>query len=852
MIEGESEPVGEGLVDRDETARRGVATTDRVGEVFEESPVDHGHDTHPRVASGFAVCAELGQRRCRQLQAGLLGQLPEGGLGQILIHFDEAAGECQHAPEGVAATFHERHHRTVPSHREDGRVDCERDLRELEVATGHHLTLGLVSSTCSSGVRPYSIRTIRMQVEQAAKPPSVVEEVEDRGPTRFDRFAALVVLTTFGVTWPVLELLGENAEFFLARRSPKGEIVALALISTLVLPVVVGLLGVLPGRFGRWLAAGLIAVTAMSLARLYLARLPTPVWLTVTVAFGIGILATVAFFRFVRVRQATRYLLPAQLILLALFLFMMPVGAVLSEPDTAVGNPVPVSNPTPVMMIVYDEFPVASIIDPDGNLREDRYPNLARLAADGIWFRNAMTVEQQTEHSVPAMLTGSVPDQSLTPVTGQYPFNLFTALRSSHDLHVYEAITQLCPRRLCEGLTGSASSLARDVGVVAGHVLLPEPLTRDLPPIDRGWGDFQMVVGDFDAREAFSEVLRAGQRTPIDSVLGDISEGVGDRPPLYYLHAILPHHPWHYLPDGRSYPFVVALNPASADGGWNGDEFLVAQSMQRHLLQVGYADFVLGEVIAALEEQGIYDESLLIVVADHGITIKPGVDHQRTITETTVGEVAAIPLFVKPPHAEGGAVDDRRALTIDILPTIADVMDADLPGDIDGLSLLGPAPDRRETTTFGPEGAVTYGVDGHEKLEVARRIEQWFPGGDPWSLRPPGSPDLVGHQIDVDTLPASTFSGAMREPRLYDSIDLSREVIPSRVGAVLDGDVDGTEVVAVAINGVIGAVTRSYVYEGEVAVLAMVPPRFFADGANRIDLIEITDSGELRLISGAG
>ena len=687
-----------------------------------------------------------------------------------------------------------------------------------------------------------------MQTDQPASQLSEIEEARVRKTMSLDRFATLAVVTTFGLTWPVLELLGQNAEFFLARRSPRQEVVALAVIALIAIPGLVGLVGSVPGRIGVWIGTGLMVVAASSLARLYLARLPVPAWIAVALAVAIGAVATWAFFRFARARQATRYLLVTPPILLGLFLFATPVSAILSEPDTAVGNPVSVADPAPILVVVFDEFPVASIIDPEGELRADRYPNLADLAADGTWFPNAMTVQQQTEHSVPAILTGSIPDQSLVPVTGHYPFNLFTALRSSHDLHVYEAITQLCPRQLCEGLTASVSSLARDVGVVAGHVLLPEPLTRDLPAIDRGWGDFQTVASDFDAREAFRELLSAGQRAPIDMILDDIAEGVGDRPPLYYLHAIVPHHPWQYLPDGRSYPFVVAANPASFDGGWNDDEFLVAQSMQRHLLQVGYADYIVGELVAALEEQGIYDDTLVIVVADHGISIKPGVDHQRMITETTVGEIAAIPLFVKPPNAEGGAVDRRRALTIDVLPTVADVIDADLPGDIEGESLLGPVPEREETTTIGPRNTVTYDTDGDEKLEVAARIERWFPDGDPWALRPPDTPDLVGRRVHLDELAVSSMTGEVREPGLYENVDTSGQVIPSRVGAVLHGGVDGTEVVAVVVNGIIGCVTRSYVFEGEVAIMAMVPPRLFVDGSNHIALVEVSASGELRLM----
>lgn len=671
-----------------------------------------------------------------------------------------------------------------------------------------------------------------------------------REATRFERFSALAVLTALGLTWPVLELLGQNAEFFLARRSPKLEIVALALAATLVIPTVFGLIGIVPGRFGVWLAAGGIAITAASLARLYLARLTMPVAIELVLALALGTVTTWAFFRFSGVRQAARYLLPAPLLLLAMFLLAMPAGAVIREPDSAVGNPVPVDEPVPVMMVVFDEFPVASIIDPEGDLREDRFPNFARLASDGVWYRNAMTVHQQTEHSVPAMLTGTVPGQSQTPVTGQYPFNLFTALRTSHDLHVREAITQLCPRQLCGGLAGSPTSLVRDVGVVAGHVLLPEPATRDLPPIDEGWGDFRTVAGDFDARGEFNDLLELGMRRPIDEMLAEIDEGIGARPPLYYLHTLIPHHPWQYLPDGRSYPYVVGANPASEAGGWIDDEFLVAQAMQRHLLQVGYADHVMGELIGALEREGAYEDALVIVVADHGISIKPGVDHQRTVTDTTVGEIAAIPLFVKYPGSRGGGVvDDRRALTIDILPTIADVLEADLPGDVEGSSLLNPAPDRQETTTHGPDGSVTYETDGEEKLQVARRIEEWFPGGDPWMLRPESSPDLVGQRVDVETLRRADFTGRVREPELYDNVDTTGPVIPVRVGAVLEGVAEGDELVAVAVNGEIAAVTRSYLFEEEVGVLAMVRPEQFVDGANRVDFLEVTPSGDLRLIA---
>jgi hypothetical protein len=674
-----------------------------------------------------------------------------------------------------------------------------------------------------------------------------------RDPSRLDRFAAIVVLALFALTWPVIDLLGRNAEFFLARRSPKGEIVYLALIATLLIPIALALLGVLPGRGGSVIGLFLIGLLTTALGHLYVRQLPVPWWGAAVLAVILGLAGLWAFRRYRSVRTAGRYLMVAPLVMLAVFVFTMPVGAVLREPDTTVGNPIVVTNPAPVVMLVFDEFPLASIIDPEGNLRSDVYPNFGRLASDGIWFRNAVTVQQQTEHSVPAMLTGTIPRQSQIPVTGHYPFNLFTAVRDRYDLHVHEAITQLCPRALCEGLTTSVSSLTDDVAVVAGHVLLPEPFSEDLPPIDRGWGDFTRVTRDVDVKEEFKVLLRAGPRAPIDRFLEDIRSASDDRPDLFYVHALVPHHPWQYLPDGRTYPYVVTGNPASVDGGgWEEDEFLVAQSMQRHLLQVGFVDHVLGEVITALEEEGIYDDALLVVVADHGIAIRPGVEHQRVITEESVGEIAAIPLFVKPPGNTGGVIDDRRALTIDILPTIADVLGAGLPDEIDGVSLLAPDPQREETTTRGPIASVTYGVDGAEKLAVAARIEELFPGGDPWALRPRGSPDLVGTSVEAVGLETSGLRARLRESHLYTNVDTASAVIPARIGGFLYGDVDGTETLAVSLNGTIAAVTRSYVEDGNAAFQAMVSPEYFLDGANRIEVFEVAPNGALQTVSMPG
>ncbi|HEY7565613.1 MAG TPA: sulfatase-like hydrolase/transferase, partial [Acidimicrobiia bacterium] len=496
---------------------------------------------------------------------------------------------------------------------------------------------------------------------------------------RFDHCAALAVLTALGISWPVLELLGNNAEFFLARSATKGETILAAIALGLLAPLLVGLVGLLPGKVGRAVGLGLMVVPATALAFLFVRRLPFAEPIAQGLALALGIATPVAFVRLEGARLLFRYLSPVPLLMPLIFTFATPAGAtVLDRPITAsLASP---DNPVTVVMIVLDEFPLASLIDPEGNLRADRYPNFARLARDGTWFRNAMTVQQQTEHSVPAMLTGVNPDQDLEPFAGQYPNNLFTVLSESHRLVVDETITRLCPMTICARPVSAGSfaersrSMIQDIQVIAGHTLLPGWATASLPQIDRTWGDFGAASAEFSAIDAFNEEAAIDPRAKLEHLAAALAASDGSDPTLFFTHAVIPHYPWVFLPSGDRYLLNEQRVPGTKGTGWTDDSWLIAQGLQRHLLQVQYADAAIGEVITAMEKAGIYEDALLIVLADHGISFEAGLEHWRRILPETVGDVAAVPMFIKAPGREGGLIDDRRALTIDLLPTIAEVL----------------------------------------------------------------------------------------------------------------------------------------------------------------------------------
>ena len=119
------------------------------------------------------------------------------------------------------------------------------------------------------------------------------------------------------------------------------------------------------------------------------------------------------------------------------------------EAEAAAG--VTVGSPAPVVFIVLDEVPVASLMRGDGTLNEERFPNFARLAAAGTWYRDASSVSPNTPLSVPTILDGDLPPGGGLPTSVDHPDNLFTLLGSTYDLDVTETVTELCPGSVCAG-----------------------------------------------------------------------------------------------------------------------------------------------------------------------------------------------------------------------------------------------------------------------------------------------------------------------------------------------------------------------------------------------------------------
>ncbi len=104
--------------------------------------------------------------------------------------------------------------------------------------------------------------------------------------------------------------------------------------------------------------------------------------------------------------------------------------------------------------------------------------------------------------------------------------------------------------------------------------------------------------------------------------------------------------------------------------------------------EVREADRSLAPLLDALEASGALDDTVVVVVSDHGEAF---MEHERLDHTRVDEEVARVPLIVRPPGGRDDAWPervDRPVRTIDVLPTVLDLCGLSPAAPVQGRSLL--------------------------------------------------------------------------------------------------------------------------------------------------------------------
>ena len=673
----------------------------------------------------------------------------------------------------------------------------------------------------------------------------------------------LCALSAFAVAQPLFDILARHAEFFVAHQARPGDLLLLVLLLSVAVPLVsIGvswLAGAMSGGLTPGSAAPAVAVLTALVALPILNRAGSlPAHLAIALATAVGIAGGWASWRRAGVRLFLTALSPAAVIFPIWFLFATPVSTLVRPPTPGDAAAVPtIRSTTPLVMLVFDELPVASLLDRSDRIRRGRYPNFAALSDKAHWFRNATTVAATTTYSVPALLWGRVPSEDRLPTAKDYPDNLFRLLDAGgYDLRVFEWETSLCAESICAESKPTRSRKARmlamvsDVAVIYAHLVLPERFAASLPAVDASWSRFGRAPaasasgpsGDlFESRDPVSFFERF-----LEAI------GTGQRSTFYYAHVNLPHVPWKYFPSRREYgPMNMPVLPhGGEDERWVEDEWQVIQAYQRHLMQVGLADNLVGRLIGRLEEAGIFEEAMIVVVADHGISFTPA-DLRRDLSDSNLGDIVNIPLFVKLPGQTAGAVSDHDVETVDLLPTIAEALDVEVPWQLDGASMFGSPPERRMKTVRESGESITYSTQSLGPARgrtVARKLSLFGDGSEGGGLFDigPGGGDLRG--VSVDQLVGERRGAAAADVEVeldqheqWDAVDPASSYVPAHVtGRLVGPAADARLALAVSVNGVVRATTWSYrAKTGGVRFSALLPEDSFDPGKNHVEVLRL-------------
>jgi len=662
------------------------------------------------------------------------------------------------------------------------------------------------------------------------------------------------------IAQPVLAVFGAAPDYFVFQGAGRTDIVVFALVvglgPALVLWALVQLVGFGDERRQRVAHHTVMGALAGLLVLQVATSRDAALALGLTLALAVGAAAAWAHHRWPGVRLWAAWMAPVPVVVLGLFLFSSPVSGLVRDQgvDPAELGAFGSGEPPPVVVVIFDEWPLASIVRRDGTIDEDLYPNVAALAGAATWYRDTTTVANLTNFAVPSLLTGNRPVEGETADASTHPENLFTLLGGTYELDVTERITRLCPTSLCTtggGTTGvDGQATVADLLGEAREVFLDRltPGEREAPVTD--------VFVEPDAAVGEAVVDDQGQVLddlfdPRPASLTRFLRGIrrGEPPTLHFLHVLEPHTPYLHLPDGHRYGADPLLRQVSnrEDGEPGGDrrsDAAPAALWDRHRLQleVAHVDRLVGDVLDRLRGQGLYDDALVVVTSDHGIAFEPGGPVRglgiEPIEASAQPELLWVPLLVKAPGQVEGTVSDEPAETIDVLPTIAARLGIDLPWAVEGRALDGTVPADRERRFVHVQGSsfATFHLDDPVALDadladvLDRGVDSVLPGRGPdrwWTVGP--EPGRIGHPalgpaLDV---PVDGFDAFL-------DVDLDDPVVP----AVVSGRVeDGIRRVVVAVNGTIAAVVDTFTDDdGPGRFAAMISPEWLVDGVNQVTI----------------
>ena len=279
------------------------------------------------------------------------------------------------------------------------------------------------------------------------------------------------------------------------------------------------------------------------------------------------------YFKFRSIRLYVLYLSISILVFPIKFCLFSPARKIIFPKlvNVKTGKSLRKNNPS-IIFIIFDEFPLATLLNDKGDINKELFPNFASLAGDSYWFKKATSVSDATPFSVPAILSGKYPHvfKNTIPVLSDHPRNLFTWLGGTYDIIAYEPLSRLAPRRVEKLIPGKDFKLRMkliiiDTWYIYLHIIFPPEFKKKLPPIKYNWVNYRVKLSP-DEKTSRTHKTSLGLKQWTKNVMVTMGAHQGKKlrhliktinyskkPILYFMHICFPHYPWKFFPSGRRY-----------------------------------------------------------------------------------------------------------------------------------------------------------------------------------------------------------------------------------------------------------------------------------------------------------
>ena len=334
-------------------------------------------------------------------------------------------------------------------------------------------------------------------------------------------------------------------------------------------------------------------------------------------------------------------------------------------------------------------------------------PNIDKLADEGVMFLNGYSAVPSCTPARSGLLTGLSPWHhgmlGYGRVARQYKYEMPQMLRNAGYYTFGIGKMHWYPQKALHGFHGTLvdeSGRTEQDGYVSDYrdwFKLQAP-GEDPDKTGIGWNEHQSGVYQLD--EKLHPTYWTGQ-TAVDLINNYDREA-----PLFLKVSFArPHSP--YDPPKRfldMYEGVKIPEPyiGEWDGKWGGIEGgkdaafgdfgteHTIESRRHYYANITFIDEMIGEIITALKEKGMYENTLICFTSDHGDMLG---DHYHWRKTYAYEGSSHIPFILKWPEnmkgkLERGSTLENPTELRDFLPTFLDAAGAEIPKELDGLSLL--------------------------------------------------------------------------------------------------------------------------------------------------------------------